>query len=125
MMQMNRIERAVREHVQGGWDDRAKALIRRATHDLYAGPSVLGSEGGEGIEWPGFAEAMVELGALDLPGTLWWDTTAEMLLECGPQGYTDEDTGEYVEPFYEDYVELDLREIRRMVFGRELAPYVR
>lgn len=57
----------------------------------------------------------------NLPADLWFDTCAECVSDCEPEGWQDEETGEYIEPEWSDYVHLEGRDVVAAIFGRTIA----
>ena len=111
-------DKIVEEWAREQLDRDTLKLITQATYDLYSGPH---SERG----YPGFKKA-VRLIADDLralASRVWVDTPAGFVQETEPEGWEDEETGEWIEPYWEDYVEYDRSDIERVVLG-ELASYV-
>ena len=110
-------DKIVEKWVQEQLDRDTTKLIAQATADLYSGPH---SERG----YPGFESAMRSIADdfNDLPSRVWVDTQAGFVQETEPEGWEDEE-GEWVEPFWEDYVEYDRSDIQRAALG-ELASYV-
>jgi hypothetical protein len=101
--------------------ERIRRLINTATFDLYYGP-IDENPDGDDFRYPGFSLAVDEIVKhLDLPSVLYWEGDCEELLESCPEGYTEEETGEYVEPYLENTFELDAKTIKQAVLGKELA----
>jgi hypothetical protein len=80
--------------------------IACATYDLYFGP-------GADPESMGFETALgiIKAAMQEVPSTLYVDVDAEIVTE------DEEDASEYT-------YTADLRDIKRALFGKELAPYV-
>lgn len=108
--------------------------IRRLYHlaywDLYNGPITEVDDDSE--SWPGFVTATALLGrwAEDNLSEVWYDTQTNEVLLSEPKGFYDEDsvddeTGEacWVEPYWEDFINFKLADVKRAVFGKELADY--
>ena len=53
----------------------------------------------------------------EMPGTLYYDVQSGYVDENEPQGFEDEETGEWIEPEWGDYVQYEDRDIDRIVFG--------
>ena len=56
-----------------------------------------------------------------LPRELWVDSCADEILDSEPEGWEDEETGEWIEPFWEDYWRLGTHEIVEALFGPTIA----
>ena len=113
-------DKVVRRHVQALMPARLRKLATAAHWDLMFGPHSRADFRAEGIRWPGYGEACARLQDwIDskMPRDLWLDTQADDVLTSEPDGWTDDETGEYVEPFLEDFVHYEAREIKRVVFG--------
>jgi len=91
-------------------------LINQATTDLYTGPL-------EEEDYPGFqtASAKIQEWVDNELSEVWYDTQSGYVSEEKPKGYEDEDSGEWVEPFWEDYYHYDKKHVVQLVLGNELA----
>lgn len=115
----------VRQHCLGLLDNRVRRLVSMALSDLYFGPFVAedfeADDPDETIRWPGYVPAIEEIrkAADKLPRVLWIDTEFGEVLESEPEGWDDEDTGEWVDPIWEReiYCEFNTRDIMRATFG--------
>lgn len=105
-------------------------LSRLANWDLYHGPI---TEPDDGEPWPGFVKATEQLTewADENLSEAWYDIQFGEVLLSEPEGYYDEDdvndeTGEahWVEPHWEDFIHFELDDVKRVVFGKELAAYI-
>jgi hypothetical protein len=118
-MQRNKCDSLVRAYYVERMPQRIKDVIGAANSSLHFG-------GGDALcELElGFESAMEELFTWwdEQPHEVWLDTQCEEVCDKAPEGYTDDD-GEYVEPMWEDFIQYELREIKRAVFG-ELGEYV-
>lgn len=56
-----------------------------------------------------------------LPSSLYIDTQSDCVMESEPEGYQDEETGEWFEPEWSDFVALDSSDIVAALFGRTIA----
>lgn len=74
------------------------------------------------LKYPGFVMALDILAEVEIPGDLWIDTFAGCVETREPEGFYDGD--EYIEPNYEDYWHLDAKEIKRRIFGKEVADHL-
>ena len=83
--------------------ERIRRLANIATMDLYFGPySAENLDDDEERElYKSFHYALDEIKAWsnDLPGTLYVDLDCESASDSEPEGYTDDDTGEWIEPY--------------------------
>lgn len=99
-------------------------LANLCTFDLVWGP--IGPVDDNGKRWPGFVastEIIENWFDRNVPSTLyvseWGDVT-----DTEPEPYFDDDTEEWIEPFYEDWTRLESKEIKAVLFGKYLAEYV-
>lgn len=107
-------------------------IKRVATYDLYFGPIVSTDAdiddllATEGTEYRGFEWACEQLRSTyeALPSELYVDDECDFVSEKEPEGYLDEETGEWIEPYLESTYLLTARDIREMVFGKELSQYL-
>lgn len=132
-------------------DEPTRKLVSQANYDLWYGPVGNGAVGdpAEGDhdwdEYPGFTSACEKItDALEtLPRTLFIDTACHLWQETEPQseecdacdglGNTIEDESEpcevcngqhWIEPFWEDWLKLDRKDLKQLIVGKELAQYV-
>jgi len=111
-------ERAIKEYCLSKLSKRTKDLIRGATWELMEGPSDMKAQGFSG--WKGYEWALKEIerefeAKIDPP--LWLDTQSDDVLTSEPEGYKDEETGDWIEPEWSDYVQYEKSDILRIVFG--------
>ena len=101
-------------------------LVNMARYDLYYGPMQEG-EDVDGYTYPGFSKAIDQINTWlsKVMEDVWYDRQSGEVLTKKPEGYEDEETGEYVEPMWEDYYHLKARDVVRTMFGRELGSYLR
>lgn len=119
-------EEAIRKHFLALMPAAVKQQLAGANMDLYGGPLSKADARAEGIRgWKGFSHAAREIKSWgeDNLERVWYDQNAGIVETSEPQGF--EDDGEWVEPFLEDYFEYDLRAVKRIVFGSELAQHIR
>lgn len=57
----------------------------------------------------------------DLPSELWVDEQCGATMDSEPEGYEDDETGEYVEPDLSDYYRLESRDIVECLLGKTIA----
>ena len=57
----------------------------------------------------------------DLPGDLYYESWSGCILNSEPEGYQDEDTGEWIEPDYSDYLQISGEDITQALFGKTIA----
>lgn len=88
-----------------------RKLMAAALDDLYQGPNV-----GTGFS---YTKAIKELSSWwgDEGSEVWYDGESGEVLDSEPQGYEDEETGEYVEPEMSDYTHFSRRDAAQAVFG--------
>lgn len=104
-MLMNDLERAVRARVTGGWSPDLHNLVAQAQRSFLCGPP---------RDWVGLPRAVEILAdATPLPSVLWWDTTFSEVHVERPTEHP------------EDYIPVHVDEIRVIVFGEELAAYMK
>ena len=119
------IEKTIREAVEEKYPlpEEIQMLITQATYDLYYGP--WGVEEIDGYIYPGFASACDQISdAVDEVSDLYIDIQSGEAFEHEPEPWTDEETGEVVEPYYEDWYHLDRKEVLKYLVGKELATYI-
>ena len=56
-----------------------------------------------------------------LPTELWFDSCAEYLMESEPETYFDEIEQEWIEPFYDEIMKLNRRDLVAALFGEFIA----
>lgn len=56
-----------------------------------------------------------------LPSSLYIETQSDGVMTSEPEGYEDDETGEWVEPDWSDFVALDSSDIVAALFGRTIA----
>ena len=56
----------------------------------------------------------------ELP-SIWYDAFDGNVLTSEPQGYEDDETGEYIEPDYSEIYELESRDLIEVLFGKTIA----
>ena len=95
-------------------------LINAANDDLYNGPNGDVSFSTAIKKISAWADKRVAAGGL--PRELWYDTQSGELLEKEPRG--EEFDGEWQEPMWDDYIHLEYDDIKKAIFGSELAGYV-
>lgn len=118
---MSRLASQANEAVSAFFEEKltkqAKKAIAAALADLYSGPGAGGMS---------FTKATKILSD-------WWDEHgAEVtydvqsghVFEGKVEGYEDEETGEWIEPEWSDYVHYDSGDAKQAFFGSELAPHV-
>ncbi len=115
-------EKAVREYVAEKMPARIKKLMAAAKWDLQSGPFTKRDMTDQGfrIKWPGYTKAIDEIGAWadkHIPSSLTVDTFAGGVFEGEPEGWKDDETGEWNEPNWEDYTSYSHRDIMLAVFG--------
>ena len=117
---------AVDKHVRSLLTPEIERLSRLAYWDLWHGPIANDGEQGpdDGHPWPGFSEACKQVSAaLDTLGDLWVDTDSDSISDSEPEGYTDDDTGEFVEPYLDSTYHFTRKEALHATF-LELAEYL-
>lgn len=104
-------------------NEREHACVLLATLDLYIGPTSLDEDSPH--KDLTFEKACNELCAWwqDQPHEVWLDMDCDHVSESEPEGWTDEETGEWQEQAWESWMHFDARSIKREVFG-VLAEYV-
>jgi hypothetical protein len=99
-------------------------LANLCTFDLVWGP--VGPTDDNGKRWPGFSAStgiIADWFDRNVPSTLyvsdWGDVT-----DTEPEPFEDDETGELIEPCYEDWTRLEAKDIKTILFGKYLADYV-
>ncbi len=122
-------ERLVRDYVNSQLDLETQRLARLLWWDLVYGP--IGEYNGAGVRvandgepWIGFVEASrIVADAVRDVGDLWVDVDWDCVMTREPEGFNDEETGEYVEPFWESIYQYSRKDVLRAAFG-EVADYL-
>ncbi len=123
------INKAASRYLKEILDERTQKLGTLAWHDLVYGPVTYCEDCGEdclsdctcAIKYPGFSAAVDEIRNA-LPSALYVEADTDFVSENEPQGYEDEETGEWREP--EPYYCLDRKGVVAAAFGSDLAAYV-
>lgn len=113
-------EKLIKQYVEEKMPKRIKTLVGAAKWDLHMGPHSTADFRAEGISWPGYTSACKKIQEFidsDMPHELWVDTEAGYVQESEPEAWFDEETGEHVEPMWDDFVRFDNGAIMRAVFG--------
>jgi 5-methylthioribose kinase len=126
---IDRARESVRNHFAALMSDEVKKCVQAARLNLFYGP--LGSAYLTENDLPdlSFSEAVEKVADWwrEQDHEVWVDTQCDEVLTKCPEGYTDDETGEFVEVCWEDYIVFDGRELKRAVFGdlaHELANYI-
>ncbi len=97
-----------------------------ANSDLYNGPR--DSYEDDPFPYLGFSHAVKIVGDWadrELPSEIWVDMDCgEVINGCPEEGYTNEETGEYIENCLDHIYHSESRDILRAIFGKELASYL-
>ena len=105
-------------------DPKVQGLINLAAWDLWNGPISGDDEDAE--DYPGFSSACDAIReALEDVQTVYVDMQFESLSDALDEGYEDDETGEWIEPYLEDTYEVDRDAVLSILVGKELAEYVR
>jgi hypothetical protein len=107
-------DKAVAKYVNSLMPENVKRAKAAAMHSLYYGP------GGDDPDAPGYVTAIDTLRDWidsDMPRTLWYDVQSGYVEESEPEGFEDEETGEWIEPEWSDYYKYESHDIKRIVFG--------
>lgn len=106
--------------------DNIKFYIRAANYDLHDGPR--GVREDDEHEWVGFTNACNIIRNWfrdnDIGNQLWVDMDCESVYDKEPEPTIDEETGSYIEPNWADIYLFEDKDIKRVVFGKELASYI-
>lgn len=145
---MTAIQRAIENALEAAYvvPDHIAACASAIRYDLYHGPSFsripasgieaftvddyatdyesleddLAEHGGKIVEtYTGLVAETLRAWIDDLPSELWFDSMAECLQDCEPEGF-DED-GEWIEPDYSDYYRLDRDDIILGLLGKTIS----
>lgn len=120
-------ETVIAEHFKKLMPAAVKHQMSGALWDLYNGPLSKADARAEGIRgWKGFTTAAKVLGewADAWVEPVWYNQEWGGIETEEPRGYEDDD-GEWVEPAWDDYVKYDTRDVKRAIFGSELAQAIR
>lgn len=102
----------MRKHVLELMPEDVKVAVGQALNDLYYGPSY----DEEAASYTENLRIIRDWIDSDMPRTLWYDEQSGYVEDQEPEGYEDEE-GEYVEPFWEDYRKYETDDIKSLVFG--------
>jgi hypothetical protein len=114
---MQYIDKAISEHAKTIFQalpENVRSLIHKANHDLYFGPMP------EDAEYPGFSSALHLINEHLEISDVYIDESG-YVMECEPEGWIDEESGEYIEPM--DYYLIEAKDILVKVVGKELHSY--
>jgi hypothetical protein len=123
------IHKAIEAHVSP--PPEIEKLGRLASWDLLCGPLNFCEECGAdrlsdctcSIKYPGFEKACAQVAEWSSElSTLYYEIDSDFLSENEPEGFEDEESGDWVEP--EPYYTIDRKDIVRAVFGKDLAEYL-
>jgi hypothetical protein len=119
-------EKTVKAYYTEKMSERERACAWFANLDLYFGPNSRPDEGDINADLT-FSKAVDELCAWwrDQPREVWLDMDCDHVSESEPEGWTDEETGEFIEPAWECWMHFDTRAVKRALFGSELAGFIR
>ncbi len=121
-----KLENILRAHYAIPEDMQRRANI--ATLDLHFGPYTADHlEPDEVALYPSFSDAIDTLKTwLDsaIDSELWIDLDCDYVGTSEPEGYQDEETGEYIEPYTENTWHLERRDILNALFNKELVSYL-
>ena len=106
--------------VRKGMPERIRTLMLLASFDLYFGP-FYGEI--EGEPWPGLSAALEEIeAALPEVSEMWADEDCGEMLDSEPEAWHDEETDEWVEPYWEAIRKYSRRKVLTAIVGcKELA----
>lgn len=109
-------------------------VIDTLNSDLYSGPCYRNKYGEAVSMWddePGIHQfdftrgvTMVSEWLDNLPSTLYYESWSGCFLTSEPEGWEDEETGEWIEPDYSEYYEIDHATMLNALVGTELAAYL-
>ena len=115
---MQYIDKAISEHAETIFQalpENVRSLIHKANYDLYFGPMP------EDEEYPGFSSALHLINEHLEISDVYIDESG-YVMECEPEGWIDEESGEYIEPM--DYYLIEAKDILVKVVGKELHSYL-
>ncbi|MCI0561562.1 MAG: hypothetical protein MN733_23995 [Nitrososphaera sp.] len=114
---MDKGKEAIGQHFIDMMPPDIRRLKNLANCDLYYGPI---SEPDDGGPWPGFVSATTQLTdwATENLSEVWYDIQFGEVLLSEPEGYYGE------EAIDDSYDYFDYRDVKRAVFGKELAHYI-
>lgn len=118
-------EKTVKTYYIEKMSERERACAWFANFDLYFGPNTQADDG-ENSDLT-FEKAVDELCKWwrNQPHDVWLDMDCDHVSESEPEGWTDEETGEWQEPALECWRHFDERAVKRALFGSELAGFIR
>ena len=111
----------VRAHFADKLTPEIERLITLATYDLHFGP--IGPTADDGNPWPGFERACELISSAIEPSELWVDLEGDWIGETEPRWENPEDP-ESDGFMSEDFVHFECSDVKRAIFGTELAGYV-
>jgi hypothetical protein len=118
-------EKKVKAYFTERMTEREHACVLLAMLDLYIGPTSLDEDSPH--KDLTFSKAVDELCAWwrDQPREVWLDMDCDHVSESEPEGWTDEETGEFIEPAWECWMHFDTCAVKRALFGVELMGFIR
>ena len=120
--QRKHAKKAIRTFYKPQLTDEIERLITLATYDLYFGP--IGALDDDGNPWPGFSRSCELISAAIDPSDLWVDLDAEYATDSEPEWGYDPDDEESTAQDPESWCHFEARDVKRAIFGAELAGYV-
>lgn len=121
------IERIVEEHTELPTSIRKKISLLNS--DLYFGPLYFDEDGEQcacfdfeakpkPFNFSAAAREVMDYLREEVPSEVYIDMDSEELLESEPEGFEDEDTGEWIEPYWEEIYQVE--DVYSTLLGREL-----
>jgi len=102
-------------------------LINAANMDLYYGPYAEGENIENEWTYPGFVSACDRISEWideNIPSEMYFDYDCEYISETEPEPEIDEETGETIEPFWENWYRFERKGIIANIVGKELSSYI-
>ena len=122
--QVEKYKQAIRAYKNFQLTQEEVFFVRAGINDLYFGPRE--TQDGDLCEysWKKALEVCENAWNRINPGkSIFWDGEIEELLFSEPEGEENPETGEYEEPFWEFFFEVDEKELKRIIFGKEFSKY--
>lgn len=105
-----------------------RRLAALTAYSLYFGPLEPGYPEDPDFYYPGYCKALdtvKEWIEHNLPSEVWINLDCDYVSTSEPEGYYDDETGEYIEPYLENTYHLDnWRDIAKLLFNTELINHM-
>jgi len=110
---------------------RVKLAAAYLEEDLYHGP--METYGPDHVKAKGYpstwtfkkaAKIVSDWSDKNLNGPIYYDSQTGEVTEHEPEGFEDEETGDIIEPIWDDWFEFDRGALWKAVFGKEVAKVI-